>query len=329
MQVLEEIYKKAKSCSRRIVLPEASDERVLKAIPDIISKQLAKPILIADESKLKKRAKSLNVDIGQMDIVDNCKADDLQEFAEAYYQKRKHRGITHEDAVKIMKNPLFYAAMMVSCGKADGYVAGAANTSGDVARSALHCVGVNEEMKTLSSAFIMVVPECKYGQNGIFIFADCGIIPEPNPRQLACIAINSAELLKRVFDITPKVALLSYSTKGSAKGPLIEKVTKAVEIAKSKEPNLILDGEIQADAAIVPEVADIKCPNNTLCGEANVIIFPSLEAGNISYKLVQRLAKAKAIGPLLLGLKKPASDLSRGCSIQDVINTVAVTAIRN
>ncbi len=229
---------------------------------------------------------------------------------------------------KLFSDNLYYAAMLTREGKADGLVAGAIHTTADMARACIRCIGLEERFTIASSCFIMDVPNCQYGDNGTFIFADCGVIPDPNARQLSCIALTAAELAAKVLNLTPRVAFLSYSTKGSAKTKSAEKISQALALLRELSPTILADGEIQADAAIVPEVAKIKCPDSPLGGEANVLIFPNLEAGNIGYKLVQRLSGCRAIGPLFLGLNKPASDLSRGCSVEDIVDSVAVTAIR-
>jgi phosphate acetyltransferase len=229
---------------------------------------------------------------------------------------------------KLFSDNLYYAAMMTSQGKADGLVAGAAHTTADVARACIRCIGLDERFTIASSCFIMDLPGNEYGDNGTFIYADCGVIPDPNARQLSCIAITAAELAAKVLDITPRVAFLSYSTKGSAKTKSAEKIAEALALLKVQAPGMLADGELQADAAIVPEVAKIKCPDSPIGGRANVLIFPNLEAGNISYKLSQRLSGCRAIGPLFLGLNKPASDLSRGCFAQDIVDSVAVSATR-
>ncbi len=329
MNILDSIYANAKSNLKRIVLPESYDKRIIEAVAKITQENLAAPVLIGIKEEVIKAAKDCSVSLDKVEIIDNEKAANFEEFAASYFENRKHRGITLEDAREVMKDPLFYSAMLVAQGGADGFVAGAVTTSANVARAALHCIGVDDEIKTLSSSFIMAVPDCNLGEDGVFVFADCGIVPEPTSEQLAAIAISSAQLLQKVFSIDPRVAFLSYSTKGSAKGAPVDKVRRAVEIAKKMRPKLILDGEIQVDAAIIPEVAQKKSPDSCLKGKANVLIFPGLESGNISYKLVQRLSKAKAIGPLLQGLKKSCSDLSRGCNVQAVIDAVAITAIRN
>lgn len=307
MEVVDRIRQKAKEKIRTIALPEIEDSRVREAAAIMEKEKIAKVLLFGRESRL-----------------DN---DKKERYARAYYELRKAKGISPDDARKILDDPLYYAAMMTRLGDCDGFVAGAAHTTSDVARAAIQCLGINEKFTIASSCFLMAVPDCPYGENGNFIFADCGIIPEPNSRQLACIAVSNAEMAEKLFGITPRVALLSYSTKGSGRGRAIEKILEALKIAKEINPSILIDGELQADAAIVPEVARIKDPAGLLQGKANVLIFPNLEAGNIAYKLVQRLAAARAIGPLMVGLNKPCSDLSRGCSAADIVDSVAVTAI--
>jgi phosphate acetyltransferase len=241
---------------------------------------------------------------------------------------REHKGITLTTAEEILKDPVYYAAMMVREGSADGFVAGASYTTPDVARAAIHCLGADSRIETVSSSFIIIVPDCAYAEGGIFVFADCGIVPEPTSKQLAQIALSSAELMEKVLRFEPRVAMLSFSTQGSASERCVEKVKEATKLVKELKPNLLVDGELQVDSAIVPEVAKIKTPDSILKGRANILIFPNLDAGNIAYKLVQRLAKAKAIGPLLQGLNKPCSDLSRGCDVEDIVDAVAVTVVR-
>ncbi len=304
---IEVLRSKAKARQKTIVLPEYDDKRVVEAVKIIEKEKIAKPILLTP---------------------DKINIDDKERYAQEFFHMRQEKGMDIDTARKTMDNLLYYAAMMVWEGKADGFVAGANHTTSDVARAAIHCIGIDGRLTIASSCFLMAVPDCSYGKNGAFIFADCGIIPEPNARQLACIAIAASELANKVLGIIPRAALLSYSTKGSAKGRCIDKIVEALGIVKNMAPDLLVDGEMQVDAAIVPEVAKIKYPNSPLGGKANVLIFPNLEAGNISYKLVQRLANARAIGPLFLGLNKPGSDLSRGCFAEDVVDSVAITAIR-
>jgi len=304
--IVRHLRQAAKQKHKTIALPENEDNRVRQAAETLEKEGIAKVLLFGR---------------GMLD------KDKKERYALAYYELRKAKGISLGDARIIVDEPLYYAAMMARLGEVDGFVAGAAHTTSDVARAAIQCLGVNEKFAIASSCFLMVIPNCPYGENGTFIFADCGIIPEPNARQLACIAVSNAELAKKLFNLNPKVALLSYSTKGSAKGKAVDKITEALKIAKEINPDILIDGELQADAAIIPEVAGIKDPDGLLQGRANVLIFPNLEAGNIGYKLVQRLANARAIGPLIVGLNKPCSDLSRGCLAEDIIDAVAVTAI--
>lgn len=307
MDIVSKIRQKAKAGLKAIALPEIEDIRVREAARIIDKEGIAKVLLFGR---------------GMLD------KEKQQKYTQMYYQLRKSKGISLQEAEKTLENPLYYAAMMTHCGDIDGFVAGASHTTPDVARAAIRCLAVDERIGIVSSCFVMNVLDCPYGEEGAFIFADCGIVPEPNPRQLACIAISNAELAEKIFGISPRVALLSYSTKGSAKGKAIDKVLEALALAKEMKPDLLIDGELQVDAAIIPEVAQIKCPHSPLAGRANVLIFPDLEAGNIGYKLLQRLAKARAIGPLIVGSNKPCSDLSRGCYVEDIIDCVAVTAVR-
>lgn len=307
MDIVSRMRSKAKGKLKAIALPEIEDKRVKEAAA-IIEKEGIARILLFGRGGLDKQKQEY--------------------YAGQYYELRKVKGISPEEARKILDDPLYYAAMMTRLGDVDGFVAGASHTTPDVARAAIQCLGVDERISIASSCFVMIVPDRSFGEEGAFIFGDCGIVPEPNSRQLAAIAIANAELAEKIFGITPKVALLSYSTKGSAKGKLVDKVREALSQAKEMKPGLLIDGELQVDAAIVPEVAQIKYPGSLLKGRANVLIFPGLEAGNIGYKLVHRLAKARAIGPLLVGLNKPCSDLSRGCSVEDIVDCVAATAVR-
>ncbi len=308
MEIMQTIREKAKSRQKTIVLPEMEDSRIREAA-EIINKEGIARVLLLGKG--------------------NLAPEKSEKYAQLYYESRRYKGISPEEAKKVLQDPLYYAAMMTYSGDSDGFVAGASHATPDVARAAIQCLGVDERTSVASSCFLMEIPDCAYGENGAFIFADCGIVPEPNPRQLACIAISNADLMQRLLNIIPRVALLSYSTKGSARGRAIDKISDALSLAKQMRPDILIDGELQVDAAIVPEVAEIKYPDSLLKGRANVLIFPTLEAGNIGYKLVQRLAKARAIGPLMVGLNKPCSDLSRGCSVDDIVDCVAVTAVRS
>jgi len=307
MNAISKIRKQAAVNIKTIVLPEYEDARTLEAVEIVRKERLANPLVLTPEM-----------------IDKNLKDRYIQEYYELY----KSKDIDLDTVKKLFFDNLYYAAMMTREGKADGLVAGAIHTTADVARACIRCIGLDERFTIASSCFIMEVPNCQYGDNGTFIFADCGVIPDPNARQLSCIAFTAAELAGKVLNLIPRVAFLSYSTKGSARTKAAEKIAEALALLKTFSPSILADGELQGDAAIVPEVANIKCPNSPINGEANVLIFPNLEAGNITYKLVQRLSGCRAIGPLFLGLNKPASDLSRGCFAQDIVDSVAVTAVR-
>ncbi|MBL7131461.1 MAG: phosphotransacetylase [Candidatus Omnitrophica bacterium] len=307
MDVVKIIRQKARRETKTIVLPEGEDPRVSEAIKIIKSEKIAKLIVLTKEDLDSKK---------------------IKEYSNIYFSLRQHKGISQEEAIETISDPLFYAAIMVKEGLADGFVAGAVHTTADVARASFQCLGLDKRFSVMSSSFIMYIPNCPYGEKGVLLFADCGIIPDPSPRQLANIAVCTSELAKKLLDMTPRVAMLSYSTKDSASGRFVEKIKEATDLAKQIKPDLIIDGELQVDAAIAPEVANIKDPGGKIAGHANILIFPNLESGNISYKLVQRLTNARAIGPILQGLNFPCSDLSRGCSIEDVVDCVAVTAIR-
>ena len=307
MDTISMIRQKARNKKRTIVLPEYADARVVEAAGIIEKEGIAKVLLLTPDKM-----------IGQ----------EKENFAQDFYELRKAKGMSLELARKTIDDPLYYAAMMTRKGLVDGFVAGASNTTPSVVRAAIQCLEVDERISIVSSAFIMVVPNTSYGENGTLIFADCGVIPEPNARQMAFVAISSAELATKVLGFSPRIAMLSYSTRGSAQGESIDRIGEAQALVRELAPDLLIDGELQVDAALVPEVAKIKYPDSPLGGRANILIFPNLDAGNIGYKLVQRLANARAVGPILLGLKRPCSDLSRGCLVEDVIDCVAVTAIR-
>lgn len=307
MDIAQFVRNKAKDKKKLIILPEAEDIRVQKASKLLTEEDIADVILL-DKDKLE--------------------SEKLKRYADLFYQLRKHKGITYDQAKKIIQSPVYYAAMMVRVGEADGFVAGAAHTTPDVARAAIYCLGVDKKFNIVSSCFIVSLSNTAYGEEGLFFFADCGIVPEPNSRQLACIALSTADLAKKILGIEPRVAMLSFSTKGSSKHSSLNRIKEATKIAKETNPDLIIDGELQLDSAIVPEIAKIKNAYGILEGKANVLIFPDLNSGNIGYKLVQRLAGARAIGPILQGLQNPCSDLSRGCNVEDVVDCAAICAIR-
>jgi len=307
MDTIEKIRAKARANLKTIALPEYKDKRVEEACRIIEKEGIAKPLFLTPD-KVDPQIK--------------------ERFIQEFYAMRKAKGVELDKVRELFEDTLYYAAMLAREGKVDGFVAGASHTTSDMARAAIHSLGISDRISIACSCFIMSVPNCVYGQDGTFIFADCGIIPDPNSRQLACIALAASDLAKKILDLPPRVAFLSYSTKGSAESKSSLKIAEAKNLLKTMAPDLLYDGELQADAAIIPEVSKIKDPGGVIAGQANVLVFPNLDAGNICYKLVERLAKARALGPLLLGLNKPCSDLSRGCSVEDVVDCTAVTAIR-
>lgn len=327
MGPLNKIRQDAIADPKRVVLPETDEPRIIEAINFILDYRLAKLIIIGEDS-VKDSISSKNLD--DLELVTPEGHPDLKKFINTYYELRKHKGVTPQEAEKTIKeNRAVFAAMLVRSGEAHSFVAGASETTPNVVRAALHCLPRDKSIGTVSGAFLMELPKeiDYYGEGGVFVFADCAVNPDPNPEQLASIGIAGANLLEDIHGGIPKVAFLSYSSKGSARGPLVDKVAEAARIAKSKKPELVADGELQVDSAIIPEVARIKCPESDVSGRANVLIFPNLDAGNISYKLIQRLAGARAIGPILLGFTKPCSDLSRGCSSEDIIDVVCAVSV--
>lgn len=327
MSFLDDIRKRAAARQKTIVLQESEDQRTLDALPCILDNKIAKIILIGKEN-IKNRIKAKN--LGDLTVIDPLTYKDRETMAGEYYELRKHKGMTLDEAAQAMKDDyMIFGAMLVRRDTAHGFVAGASHTTADTVRAALRCLKIDKEIGVAAGSFLMEVPNSVYGEKGVFVFADCGVNPEPNARQLAGIAVLSARLFQQLVGKTPKVAFLSYSSKGSAEGPLVDKVKEALKRAKDMSPDVLIDGELQVDSALVPEVAKIKCGASPVAGQANVLIFPDLNSGNISYKLTQRLANARAVGPLLMGFTEPCSDLSRGCSVDDIIDAVAVTAVRD
>jgi len=326
MDFIAGLREKAKKNPKRVVLPEGHDDRTIGAASIAQESGIAKIVLLGEEGVIKEKADKLGVSLRGVEIIDHKKAGDFDKYVNTFYELRKHKGMTPEEARKtLLEKPVYYGALMVRDHVVDTFVAGAVSTSGDVARAAIFCVGVDKKAGTLSSAFIIQIENSPYGEQGLFIFADCGVVTDPSPAQLAGIAFSSARLFKALFNKEPKVALLSFSTKGSAEGPMVDKVVQALKIANEKYPELLIDGELQLDAAVDVDVANKKCPQSHVAGRANVLIFPDLNSGNIGYKLAHRLAGARAVGPILQGMAKPCSDLSRGCSSQDIVDTIAVT----
>ena len=328
MSFIDEIKNRAKQEIKTIVLPEATDIRILKAAQIVEKERYAKVILIGDEEEVSKKIKENNIELKETKIIDPLKSEKTEDYANQLYELRKAKGMTLEQAQKIILDPIYFGMMMVKLDDADGLVSGAAHSTADTLRPALQILKTAPETKLVSAFFIMVVPNCEYGANGTFIFADSGLNEEPDSEKLSEIAISSSKSFKQLVGEEPKVAMLSYSTYGSAHSASTEKVIEATRLVKEKAPDLIVDGELQLDAAIVPEVAEFKAKGSPLKGEANVLIFPDLGAGNIGYKLTQRLAKAEAYGPLCQGIAKPVNDLSRGCNEFDVAGVIAITAVQ-
>lgn len=328
MAIIDKIKAKAKADKKHILLPEGTEPRTVQACAKITEQGIAKVSLLGKKADVLAEAKKQGVSLMGIDIIDPEESADYKEFAEKFYEMRKEKGVTREKAVETMKDTLFFAAMMIKENMADGMVAGAINTTGNTLRPGLQIIKMAKGISVVSSCFIMEVPKKEYGENGVLIFADCAVNPNPTSEQLAAIAISSAATGKALCGIDPKVAMLSFSTKGSAKHELVDKVTEAYEAVKKLAPELSVDGELQADAALVEKVGQLKSPGSPVAGKANVLVFPDLQSGNIGYKLVQRLAGAEAIGPICQGFAKPINDLSRGCSVEDIVSVVAITAVQ-
>lgn len=327
MELLEQIRQKAKSAKKRIVLPEGTSERTVKAADIILKEGLAELILLGNLNEIKVLESKFGLDLSKAEIIDPVSSPKKELYIEKLVELRKSKGLTREGAIELLDQDIYYGPMMIFMGDADGEVSGAEHTTADTVRPALQIVKTASGISVVSGAMVMVTKKTNLGQNGIFIFADVAITPNPTAEELAQIAICSAETAKSIAGIeNPKVALLSFSTKGSAKHELADKVIKATEIAKASRPDLNFDGEMQADAALIESIGQKKSPGSPVAGLANVLVFPDLQSGNIGYKLVERLADAEAVGPILQGLGAPINDLSRGCSVMDIVNLVAITA---
>jgi len=323
MDFTESIREKVKKLEKHVVLPEGSDERMLKAARFLVDEDICKITLLDADKNIEQKAAELGINLDGINIIIPSEYSRIKEFGDEYYQIRRKKGITEEEALKTVQDPLYFGAMMLRMGEVDASLAGAVNSTGDVMRAAIRCVGLAENVTAVSSSFLMIVP----GRDEIISFADCAVIPDPDPEQLASIAIASARTHKSLTGVEPVVAMLSFSTYGSANHPMVDKVKEALKIVREKAPEIIIDGELQVDAALVPEIGKRKAPESKVAGKANVIVFPDLNAGNIGYKLVQRLAGAEAVGPVIQGLAKPANDLSRGCSVDDIINVSAICCL--
>lgn len=327
MDLINKMIQRAKKDKQTIVLPEGTEERTLKAADKILNEEISNIILIGDPPEIEKKAQQMALTNISKAILINPKGyDKKEEYINLLVELRKSKGMTPEKAAKLVEDPLFLACLMIKNGDADGEIAGAQNTTGDVLRPALQIIKTIPGVKVVSGAFIMYTQTPQYGENGVLLFADCAVMPNPNSEELASIAISSAKTMRSLIGVEPKVAMLSFSTKGSAQHEMVDKVKEATEIAKNLNPELMIDGELQADAALVSEVGKSKAPGSSIAGNANVLVFPTLESGNIGYKLVQRLGNSQAIGPVLQGMASPVNDLSRGCSVEDIYNMVIITA---
>ncbi len=328
MAFIDDIKIRAKKEIKTIVLPEAEDIRTLKAV-DLISKdEFCKIILVGNKEEIQKSASENNFNISNAQIVDPQTSEKYNEYVQAFYELRKHKGMTEEEAKKLMKNQVFFGMMMVKMGEADGLVSGACHSTADTLRPALQILKTAPGTKLVSSFCVLDVPNCVYGENGVLVFADCGLNQKPNEEELSEIAISTAKSYKQIVGKESKIAMLSYSTYGSAKAEEVDKVRNATNLVKEKEPEILIDGELQFDAAIVPSVAASKAPGSNIAGKANTFVFPDLQAGNIGYKIAERLAKAEAYGPICQGMAKPVNDLSRGCKAEDIVGVIAITCVQ-
>ncbi len=327
MNAISRIKQKAKAKKRRVVLPEGTEPRMIQAARKLITEEIASVSILGDEKTIESLSKEHGLNLDKVEVINPAHSADFNSYVADLMELRKAKGLTEAQASKLLSEPLYFGAMMVRHGKADASVAGSVNTTGNVLRAAIHVLGLAEGINTVSSSFIMTMPKYRETHDKVFMFGDCAVVPNPTAEQLASIAVSTAQTMTSLIGEDPRVALLSFSTKGSAKHGDVDKVLQALDILKREHPDLKVDGELQLDAAIVPEVGSKKAPDSDIAGDANVLIFPDLDAGNIGYKLTQRLANATATGPIIQGLSKPANDLSRGCSVDDIVDVSAIAVL--